>query len=309
MGYRKRLQRSGRAKGWRFDVQGLLLFCAFILPVMFALERAQRLTAESVPVVAALFGLAAVALVVLIRHEKSVETPLLPIQLFRLRAIWMSNLMVLCQGAMLTSLITFLPIYLRVLRGGSPSEAAWLLLPITFGLSIGSIVSGRLMSFTGRTMVIPSITLVPGSLSLIDFAFASPGMSLGHMAVQLGITAILLGSVMSVVQVSIQSAAGPHMLGAAAGSVQFSRSVGAAFGTALFATALFATLTIRDPAAADYFTKILDVGPQVLDALEPARRQTIRDEIQTAFQFGFMTAASFTVLCLVLAWINPQRRV
>ena len=53
----------------------------------------------------------------------------------------------------------------------------------------------------------------------------------------------------------------------------------------------------------------LDNAPVTLDALEPARRQTIRDEIQTAFQFGFMTAASFTVLCLVLAWINPQRRV
>jgi EmrB/QacA subfamily drug resistance transporter len=298
-----------KAKGWRFDVQGLLLFCVFIVPVMFALDRAQRINAESVPVVAALFGLAGVALVLLIRHEKKVEAPLLPIHLFRRRAIWMSNLMVLCQGAMLTSMITFLPIYLRVLRGGSASEAAWLLLPITLGLSIGSVVSGRLMSFTGKTMVIPSITLVPGSLALIDFAIRSPQMPLPYMAIHLGTAAILLGSVMSVVQVSIQSAAGPQMLGAAAGSVQFSRSVGAAFGTALFATALFATLSIRDPGAGEYFTRILDMGPQVLDSLDEARRQTIRDEIQTAFTVGFLSAASFTVLCLVLAWFNPQRRV
>jgi len=53
--------------------------------------------------------------------------------------------------------------------------------------------------------------------------------------------------VMGVVQVTVQYAAGPKQLGEAAASVQFSRSVGAAFGTALVTAVLFAVLSMKNP--------------------------------------------------------------
>ncbi len=296
-------------KDFHFDFQGLLLFVMFIFPVMFGLNQAQRLTVNAIPLVSALFGLAAVAMFVLIRHESRIEFPLLPISLFRQRSVWQSNLMALGQGAWITSFITFLPIYMRVVRGASASETGWLLLPITIGLSIGAIIFGRLISFTGKTMILPSIALIPGFGMLTYFAIESPQLGFSQMAWLLGLTAILQGSVMSVVQVAVQSAAGPKMLGTAASSIQFSRSVGAAFGTAMFATVLFATLSIRDPEAGIFFNRILDVGPQVLAELDSARQASIEHEIAVAFQCGFMLCASFVLMNLVLAWVNPQRRV
>ncbi len=59
-----------------------------------------------------------------------------------------------------------------------------------------------------------------------------------------------MGTVMGVVQVTVQSAAGVASLGSAAASVQLSRALGAAFGTALVGTVLFAVLTWSDPDAA-----------------------------------------------------------
>ena len=65
---------------------------------------------------------------------------------------------------------------------------------------------------------------------------------------------------MGVVQVSVQSAAGQLRLGEAAASVQFSRSIGAAFGTAMVATMLFAVLTLKNPEAARVFASMVEQG-------------------------------------------------
>ena len=94
---------------------------------------------------------------------------------------------------------------------------------------------------------------------------------------------LFMGTVMGVVQVSVQSAAGPVRLGEAAASVQFSRSIGAAFGTALVATVLFAFLALRNPEAARVFASMVQhagTGP----ALPAAQRLAIQADIRQAFR-------------------------
>ena len=51
--------------------------------------------------------------------------------------------MAACHGAALVSLITFLPIYLRAVRGMSPSETGLMLLPLTAGIGIGSMATNN----------------------------------------------------------------------------------------------------------------------------------------------------------------------
>ena len=97
-------------------------------------------------------------------------------------------------------------------------------------------------------------------------------------------------------------------LGEAAASVQFSRSIGAAFGTALVATVLFAFLAIRNPEAARIFATMVKhahVGP----ALPPAQRAAIQADIQEAFRAAFLTMAAFTTGGFFLALTNPLRRI
>jgi hypothetical protein len=117
-----------------------------------------------------------------------------------------------------------------------------------------------------------------------------------------------MGTVMGVVQVTVQSAAGPVRLGEAAASVQFSRSIGAAFGTALVATVLFAFLAIRNPEAARIFATMVNhahVGP----ALPAAQQAVIQADIQEAFRAAFLTMAAFTTAGFFLALTNPLRRI
>jgi EmrB/QacA subfamily drug resistance transporter len=295
--------------GWRFDTRGLVLFMLFIFPVMFGLQQAQRFSHETAPRIAALLLLAAGALFFLLRHEAKLEAPLLPVRLFRRRAIWQSNIMVICQTAILTSIITYLPIFLRVTRNATATEAGWLLVPMTIALSLGAILCGRFVSRTGRTMLFPSLALPPAALTLAYFALRTPDLSIGHMATALTLAAFLLGYVMGPIQVGLQSAVGPAFLGAAAASVQVCRSLGAAFGAALFATVLFATLAALDNDAGRLLTQMLNGAGDVFQEIGAERRAEIEANILTGFRCAFLISAFFASVSMVAAWTNPQRRI
>src|SRR5438132_967768 len=106
----------------RFDLTGLLLFVGFVAPTLLALQQIQHAEVRALPAIAALTALGLVSLALLLRQERRAPFPLLPIGLLRQPAIWRSDALAACHGAALVSLITLLPIYLRVARGASASE-------------------------------------------------------------------------------------------------------------------------------------------------------------------------------------------
>ena len=61
-----------------------------------------------------------------------------------------------CVGAMLVSMVTFVPIWLQVVRGIGPCDVGLMLLPMTAGIAFGSLFTGRMMAKTGRTAVFPA---------------------------------------------------------------------------------------------------------------------------------------------------------
>lgn len=307
--FRLKSRPGARQQGWRFDFFGLATFVGFILPLLLALEQAQHVDARALTVIGIMLAVSLVSLVLLLRQESRTAAPLLSLQLLRRTAIWQANALAACHGAALTALVSFVPIYLRVVRGASPSETGYLLLPITAGIGIGAIMTGRMVSRTGQTMIFPSLGLLCASVTLFTFALAAPYMTMGQISMLLTLNSLFMGTVMGVVQVTTQTAAGPKMLGASAAAVQFSRSIGAALGTALLAALLFAHLRSMDPEAADLFGRVVELGPDALAGLDPARRAVMQGEIASAFRLAFLALGVFTSVGMVLAWTNPMRRV
>ena len=301
--------RKGSDEDWHFDAKGLALFILFVGPTLLAIEMSQRLDATLAPALIGLALCAITALLLLMRQERRATSPLLPVSLLSKPAIWRSDALAACHGAALVSLITFLPLYLRVVRGASASESGLLLLPLTAGIGFGSLVTGRLVSKTGRTFVFPSFGLIISLATIVTLALASPYMAPPQISALLGVNALFMGTVMGVVNVTVQSAAGPRMLGAAAGSVQFSRSVGASLGTAIVGAVLFLSLSITDREAAALLGTMVERGPDVLARFDAAHRAVLEVEIANGFRAAFLTVALFTSCALVLAWTNPARRI
>ncbi|MDR3535309.1 MAG: MFS transporter [Acetobacteraceae bacterium] len=298
--------RGGRLQ---FDVWGTVFFAGFIAPVLLAMERAQRFDPRALPSIGALLAVGVVSLLMLLRQERRAAAPLLPIQLFRMAGIWRADAMAACVAAQIVSLISFLPMYLQVVRGAGTAHSGLLLLPLTLGIAAGSLLTGRTIAATGRTAIIPSIGLPISACNLVLLAIFAPHLSTGTITVMLALTSFCTGGAMPVVQMTVQTVCGPKFLGAAAASVQFSRSVGAAFGTALVGAVLFALLAAQDPQTAGLFAGLVEEGPRVLAALPNAQRLLVQTEIADAFRGAFLTIACFTTGGMLFAWWLPVRRI
>jgi MFS family permease len=195
-----------------------------------------------------------------------------------------------------------------VVGGTSAAGTGYLMLPVTAGLGVGSLITGRIVTRTGRTMIFPSIGLIPATLTLAVFAFAASWLSPTEISFTLCLAMFFMGTVMGVVQVTVQKGAGKR-LGSAAATVQLARSVGASFGTAIVGTILFANLAATDSEAARLFGNAVDLGPAALMQLSEARRVVVAGEIANAFRAAFAMLALFTTAGALLAWANPSRRI
>jgi predicted MFS family arabinose efflux permease len=234
---------------------------------------------------------------------------LLPIDLLRQAGIWRTDVMGACVAGQTVSLVSFLPMYLQVVRGASAGHSGVLLLPLTLGVSTGSFFCGRLIATTGRTAILPSVGLAVSATTLLSLAAFAPSLATGTIIAMLAVASFFTGTAMPVVQMTVQIVAGPRFLGAAAASVQFSRSVGASFGTALVGAVLFAVLATRDPETAAMFARLVQQGPAALAALPMGQQIVVRGEIADAFRAAFLTIGCFTTTGMLFAWWLPVRRI
>src|SRR5580765_648256 len=105
-----------------------------------------------------IIGLAAggVALLVLfVWRETQAEEPILPLSLFRSSVFSIANSMGFTIGMTLFGAIIFIPLYLQLVYGASPTSSGLRLLPLMAGLLVAAILSGRWISRVGRYRMFP----------------------------------------------------------------------------------------------------------------------------------------------------------
>src|SRR5207245_7794769 len=137
----------------------------------------------------------------------------------------------------------YLPQYMQIVKGISPTASGLRLLPMMAGLLITSIVTGRLVSRWGRYRVFPiagtaTMTLGLYLLSNLGVATGAELSSLYMFVLGAGI-----GASMQVLVIAVQNAVSYADLGAATGGATFFRSIGGSFGTAVFG-AVFANVLV-----------------------------------------------------------------
>nr|WP_255607639.1 MFS transporter [Ancylobacter sp. Lp-2] len=293
------------AENFRFDYAGVVLFALTVSCALIALEQLQNLASLSPVRLGGFIVATAVLLPLLIWRERRASVPLLPLSLLGAPAIWRSDALAFLHGACIVSLITFIPIYLCVVHGMTVARTGLVMLPMTACIGLGSIMTGRLVSRTGRTAIFPSVGLTLAALCLLTFGSLSPTLSTLAASMMLGVASLFMGSVMGVVQITVQWAAGAHHLGRASASVQLSRSLGAAFGTALVGTVIFMIINLAGSEATGMLGELLGRDPQALAAVTPA----LRGDIAEAFRAGFLLISTFAATASVLAWTLPLRRL
>jgi EmrB/QacA subfamily drug resistance transporter len=179
----------------------------------------------------AMFGLAVLA-------ERRAADPILPPRLFGDRTFVLSSLASLLVGASMFGAMMFLPQYLQIVKGMSPTGSGLMTLPMVFGLLVASIVIGRLVSRTGRWKIYPVGGMLLVALGLFLLSRLHVDSSLLVVGVDNAVIGVGLGASMQILILAAQNAVPRGDLAVATSGVGFFRSLGGAVGVAAFGAIL-----------------------------------------------------------------------
>jgi EmrB/QacA subfamily drug resistance transporter len=180
-------------------------------------------------------GLALLATFVLIEGRLA-QAPLVPLRIFRSRALTGANLVVMCMGGAAFAMWYFVSLYLQQVLGYKPLEAGLAFLPMTVAIIVVSQIAGRLVGRIGPGRVLTA-GMTSIALGMLGFAFvSSDGGYVSDVLAPSLLTAAGIG--LSFVPATIAATAGVRgaEAGLASGLVNTFRQVGGSIGLALLAT-------------------------------------------------------------------------
>jgi len=245
--------------------------------------------------------------------ERRAPEAVLPPRLFALRSFSTSSAVGFVVGFAMFGSITFLPLYLQIVKGVSPTSSGLHLMAMMGGLLLTSVVSGRIISRWGRYKVFPIAGCAVFSIGLFLLSSMTAQTPIVTLETYLFVLGFGLGMVMHVLIIVVQNAVPYRDLGAATSGVTFFRSIGSSFGVAVFGSIFSGRLTVSIarylptsslPAGVDLAA--LQSNPLALQHLPTAVHAGYVQAYAAALQPVFFAAGRFGVAAFLLAWLIPQ---
>ncbi|GAA0904507.1 MFS transporter [Streptomyces thermoalcalitolerans] len=268
------------------------------------------------PQIAGLAVLGVVLAVAFVAVERRAAEPVLPLRLFGIRTFSLSAVISFVVGFAMFGALTFLPTFLQVVRGISPTLSGVHTLPMVAGMLLASTGSGQIVSRTGRWKVFPVLGTAVTTVGLLLLYRLDEHSSTAATSGCLFVFGLGLGLVMQVLVLIVQNAVGYEDLGVATSGATFFRSIGAAFGVAVFGTVfasrLEETLTAAFRGVAlppGISVDTLKADPRGIAALSPALRPAALHAYASAITDVFLYAAPVVLLGFVLTWFLKEDRL
>jgi EmrB/QacA subfamily drug resistance transporter len=296
----------------RFDVPGVVTLAGGLSAITYGLVQAQGWGWGSVTTWSFVVGgIVLLGIFVIVEHRATY--PLVPMEIFRIRSVSLSSVIVMLNFFSLFGVLFFVSLYLQSVHGFTPIQAGFRLLPLTITFAISGPIGSRMVERFGGWLPITAGLLVTAVaiFSLVLLQVDSPFINLWPPFVLIGFG---IGLVVTAATDSIVGEVSDDEAGVAGGiqttAIQFGGVLGTAIcGSILFsavADSLFGNLTARGvPAelARQVAAKSNEVA-QGLVPVEPGTSRAIVQAITDASHQAFMSGLHATmvvggVMCVV----------
>ncbi|MBF9073098.1 MFS transporter [Streptacidiphilus fuscans] len=257
-------------------------------------------------------GIGAVVLIgAFIWVEQRVKEPVLPLRLFKNRIFTVCSAMGFIIGLCMFGALSYIPLYMQVVNGNSPTQSGLRLLPMMAGVLITSIGTGQLISRTGRYKIYPILGTALTCVALVLLAQVDEKTSATVMGVYMLILGLGLGLVMQVLIIAVQNSTDFADLGTATSGVTYFRSIGGSFGASIFGTVLNNQLNskithaLADGTLSPHFpVKEVLADPTLVAKAPPALKPIVEPFLHLfaiSLQTVYLVAAGIAVIAFVLS--------
>ncbi|MCX3060034.1 MFS transporter [Streptomyces beihaiensis] len=225
-----------RSAKHRIDYLGTFLVASVATCLVLVASLGGTTWAWGSPQIVLLAVLGVVLGVVFVLVESRAAEPVLPMRLFRVRTFTLTAVISFVVGFAMFGAMTYLPTFLQVAHGVTPTMSGVYMLPMVAGLLLSSTGSGQVVSRTGRWKVFPVVGTAVTAIGLLLLHNLDETSSTGEMSAYFFVFGAGLGLVMQVLVLIVQNAVPYEDLGVATSGATFFRSIGASFGVAIFGT-------------------------------------------------------------------------
>ncbi len=244
--------------------------------------------------------------------ERRAAEPVLPLHLFANRVFSSTSVIGFAIGFAMFGALAYLPQYMQVVRGVSPTLSGLRLLPMMLGLLLTSVGTGQLVSRWGRYKIFPMVGTATMTVGLYLLSLMGIETSFWLVSLYLFILGVGIGASMQVLVIAVQNAVDYADLGAATSGATFFRSIGGSFGTAVFG-AVFANVLPGDLSHALHGVSLpggisasSGASPAVLEHLPTVIRAAYVDGYAQALHTVFLFAAPVGALAFCLTFLLEE---
>jgi EmrB/QacA subfamily drug resistance transporter len=293
------------------DYLGTVLLAGGLSAIVLATSLGGNSYAWGSPVIVGMASGGVLALVAFVFAERHAVEAVLPLRLLRNSVFSVTSAVGFVVGFALFGAVTYLPLFLQVVKGASPTGSGLQLLPLMGGLLITSIGSGQAITRTGRYKPFPIAGTAIMTLGLYLLSTLDPTSSQVTIFGFMFVLGLGLGLVMQVLVLAVQNAVDYSDLGVATSGATLFRSIGGSLGTAalgaIFSNRLTSQLKSVLPASGVRSSNaVSSISAKEIAKLPAALRGGYLHAFTSSLSTVFEVAATVAVAAFVFSWFIRQ---
>jgi len=252
-------------------------------------------------------GLTIASVLAFIAIERRAAEPIIPLGLFKMNVFWVTTMIGLIMGAAMFGAIAFMPLYLQIAQGTTPTVSGLLLIPMTIGIVMSSVISGRTMSKTGKYRILALCGTLFLALGMVFLSRLKADTPLWQFCLMLGTVGFGLGFIFPMITASVQNAVPRDKLGTATAAGIMFRQIGGSLGVALFGTIFTSRMAERIGAmGGGSGGGSPEIGPQMLAQMPPAVRDMVGVAVVDSLYPIYVVSAGLALLAFLFALILEE---
>jgi EmrB/QacA subfamily drug resistance transporter len=236
--------------------------------------------------------------------ERTAAEPIMPLHLFKDRNFNLTTIAGLITGIAMFGALAYLPTYLQMVTGVNATEAGLLMIPMMAALLVSSIVSGQLVSRTGRYKWLPIVGTSIVAVALALMSTMTPTLPIWILCSFLALMGLGLGMSMQILILIVQNSFPVREVGTATASNNYFRQIGASLGAAIVGSLFVARLTDlladRMPAGAADGGGSNSFTPAIVRDLPDAAREIIVGSYNDALTPVFLYMVPLVIVAVIL---------
>ncbi len=328
------LRPQGRQHDIDFLGAGLLVLT--VTPFLLALSTGGNIIPWLSPVEMALIVATLLFGSLFLWNESRAREPILPLTLFQNRIFSIATFVIFITGIGMFGAILFVPLFIQGVIGASATTSGNVLTPTMFSFMAGSVISGQLITRTGRYKPFGTLGLLLAVVGMVLLSTMGRDADFLKAVVFTAVVGTGIGATMPAFTIAVQNSVAYPQLGVATSVAQFSRAIGGALGTAVmgailtnrFSAALASELALRfhgvvlpppllqvlgnpqnllgSPSSIEPLTQVAaQLGPSA-QAMVPSLMEAMRAALAQAIQAAFVAGAVISAGGLVLSLLVPE---